>query len=334
MSSVKRFEQEYVSSDFLKDLTDKTTKKGKTKAPMPSVVELFSQVSSLKEEVLVARKNEANMKLRVGDMEQELRARDWQLNDLQRKATMEVIRGEAQMRELIDKMHSDLILQIALLMHDVEPDDSMMQTVDMSEILKIEELNRLLFQETKRNEELQEKIKEMEDAAESVDSPQLSPLTRGESFAMRFDSQEKMQKLQEEIIQKDSEIGRLVAEAMLSKGEISRLETELLQKDSVIRKLSDEKADLSVGSVAVEAEKKKLAAAHKRLADAEMRIVEKESEIAAHATVSRSQERERNAFASGIPVLAFAGKANLSPRHQLGSPSGSLSPRHRKISRA
>ena len=125
---------------------------------------------------------------------------------------------------------------------------------------------------------------------------------------------------------------------MLSNSDISRLETELIQKEAEIRRLTEEKANLSVGSGVVEAEKKKLVAAHKRLADAEMRIVEKESEMAAYASVSRSQsrsqERERHIFASGIPVLAFTGKANLSPRGSLGSPMNSLSPRARKISRA
>ena len=211
MSAVKRFEQEYVSSDFLKDLTDKTSKKGKTKAPMPSVVELFSQVSSLKEEVLVARKNEAKMKHRADDVEQKLKNREFEINDIMRRGLTECMRQEAQMRESIEKLGSDMHLQLALLMYAVEPEEAMMQTVDMSDALKIEELNRLLFEETKRSENLQETVKAMEDAAAEFDnpeSPSTSPIHR--AIDLDFETQEKLQDLKEEIVNRDSEIGKLV----------------------------------------------------------------------------------------------------------------------------
>ena len=131
MSAVKKFEQEYVakeSSGFLANYAKKAEAPKTTgvKGPLPNVVDLFAQVSKLKEEALEAKTSETtinqdNSELRsqVRELRRLVEFRDTQL-------LKDVQSSEARCRDTIHSAWMTVHMQLAKMFDRLEPEDELL----------------------------------------------------------------------------------------------------------------------------------------------------------------------------------------------------------------
>eukprot|EP01059_Diplonema_ambulator_P016222 TRINITY_DN2758_c0_g1_i1.p1 TRINITY_DN2758_c0_g1~~TRINITY_DN2758_c0_g1_i1.p1 ORF type:complete len:421 (+),score=153.23 TRINITY_DN2758_c0_g1_i1:39-1265(+) len=324
MSAVKKFQEEYVESNFLKELDDKAQAKAKTKskAPMPNMVDLWSQVSQLKEEALVLKKSEAELKMENDDLRHEIKSLEWKMGEVHSEALKTLQSQEMMIRDRIEDTFSELRLVIMKLMAELEPEPTDAPVAAVTYLghrpSTKKEMNEALLLEISRRHELEERLAEGEANRQQVD---IVMETLQETQGELNKAKDTIAMLQNTVLEREQELGELATVHAERDMDVSKMETEVVLKDAELRKLRKELRELRLATEGIEEDKKKLVEAHKKLADAELKAIQAATQAsvvaqAFHDSSPALSPRSNFSRSSAVDAIHF----NTSPRGGYNNP--------------
>eukprot|EP01061_Rhynchopus_euleeides_P018358 TRINITY_DN30338_c0_g1_i2.p1 TRINITY_DN30338_c0_g1~~TRINITY_DN30338_c0_g1_i2.p1 ORF type:complete len:232 (+),score=91.29 TRINITY_DN30338_c0_g1_i2:42-698(+) len=141
MSAVKMFEQEYMQTEFSelsKDKSDKSSDGGSSRqesrsgasgtkpGPLPNVVDLWAQVSRLKEEELTMKNKEAESKKEIGALNSQVRELSLMVGVRNSQLLADHELSETRCRDSIVAAWQTVHLHLAIIMERFEPEDELL----------------------------------------------------------------------------------------------------------------------------------------------------------------------------------------------------------------
>ena len=280
MSAVQKFEQEYITKDFLTDFNAKQEKKikeGKSgKAPLPYGVDMWAQVSRMKEEALVLKESEAGLVRQVSDLDATLRDMTFHVSQQNLQVLRDLEFTERSGRESIIACWHEIAKTTISLMHRCEPENAPLpdnkglavcfftlqhlattraskEKKTTNKRVKYTHTHTTLLQGIastgSEGSDLAEQLifevkrrQELEEVLQAEGGDKMATVLEqlGALRRQAAEQAEKALRLEEQVLQKDKQVAALAGEKAQYFSNVSKVETELLVLEGTKRRMQAE----------------------------------------------------------------------------------------------